>query len=166
MAELSPWGELPYVEAEIRIDAKAEDVWDIVTDLDQWGSWSPEFQGGDWGPDGPVAGSYFVGHNRRDDREWSTTSIIRAAERGRVFEWEVQNEDAPPVSTWRIDIEPTEGGVLVRHTAQLGPGPSGLTRAIEKYPDRAAEIKAGRAEFVKLGMEAVLAGLKSAAEGG
>jgi hypothetical protein len=158
------WDDLPFVEVETSVLASAETVWDIVVDLDRWGSWSPEFQGGEWSPAGPVVGGSFVGHNKQGEREWSTTSVVKAAARGEVFEWEVQSGGSLPVSTWRIDIKPIDGGVLVKHSAQLGPGESGLTRALDKYPDRADEIKAGRAAFVKEGMEAVLAGLKGAAE--
>ena len=160
------WDDLPHGEVEIVINASAEKVWDIVTNLDLWGSWSPEFQGGEWGPEGPVVGGSFVGHNKQGDRQWSTTSIIRAAERGKVFAWEVQNPGGLPVSTWRIEISPEGDSVRVKHSSQLGPGQSGLTRAIEKYPERADEIKAGRAAYVEEGMEAVLAGLKTAAEAG
>ncbi|MBT8200897.1 MAG: SRPBCC family protein, partial [Acidimicrobiia bacterium] len=110
-----------------------------------------------------VTGGTFVGRNARGERRWETTSLVTEAEPGRVFAWAVQT-DGLPGSTWRIEIEPGDSGVLVKHSAQLGPGNSGLTAAIEKYPEDAERIKAGRAEAVREGMEAVLAGLKAAAE--
>lgn len=164
MSDPQRWDDLPYVETEISIEALPEDVWRFVTDLEKWGTWSPEFQGGEWGPAGPVAGGTFVGRNARGERRWETTSLITEAESGRVFAWAVQTEDGLPGSTWRIEIEPADSGVTVKHSVQLGPGPSGLTAAIEKYPEDAEEIKARRAEAVREGMEAVLAGLKTAAE--
>lgn len=163
---MTTWDDLPFVETEIRIGAPAETVWGLMTDLDRWGMWSPEFEGGEWGPEGPVSGGTLVGHNRRGDFTWTTTSQVVAAEPGRTLAWEVLNTGAPPGSTWRIDIEPAGDGVLVRHSVQLGPGPSGLTRALEKYPERADEIKQRRAADLRAGMEQVLTGLKAAAESG
>jgi len=51
----------PTVEIETYIAAPPIWVWELVTDLQQMGYWSPEYQGGEWldGATGPVVGARF-----------------------------------------------------------------------------------------------------------
>ena len=48
----------PTVAAEISIAAPPARVWELVTDLQLMGHWSPEYQGGEWldGAPGPIVG--------------------------------------------------------------------------------------------------------------
>ena len=74
-----------------RIEAPAETVYALVSDVTRMGEWSPENVGGRWlgGATGPTVGARFRGSNRRGWRRWSTTGTVVAAEPGRTFAFEV-----------------------------------------------------------------------------
>ncbi len=74
----------------LRIEAPAEAIYDIVTDIAQMGRLSPECTGGHWldGATGPVVGARFKGKNKRGFARWSTTNRVVEAEPGRVFSFE------------------------------------------------------------------------------
>jgi hypothetical protein len=81
-------------------------------------------------------------------------------------------------ATWIDDDGPRLGARFIgrnRHRAvatrltmwaEIGPGPSGLTPLIEKYPEREEEIVANRLVEWHSNMEVTLAGIKAVAEGG
>ena len=52
-------------EASIEINASAEAVYDLISDLPRMGEWSPENTGGEWqdGGSGKV-GDRYIGHNQ------------------------------------------------------------------------------------------------------
>lgn len=56
------------------IDAPAERVWTMVSDLPRMGEWSPENVGGEWLGDasGPETGARFVGRNENGRKTWKT----------------------------------------------------------------------------------------------
>ncbi len=130
----------PTAETTIEIEAPPDAVWALVTDLGVPAEFSDEFQGAEWldGAGGASAGARFVGHNRHSGTgmEWSTESVVTECEPARVFAWAVGGTENP-AATWRFELEPLDGGRLsrLRQWARLGPGPSGLTPAIEARPD-------------------------------
>ena len=91
-------------------------------------------------------------------------STVTEFEPPRVFAWAV-GDPQNPAATWRFDIEPGPAGSVVRYTAQIGPGPSGVTMLIEREPGRAAEIVARRLADLTAAMSATLAGIGAIAEG-
>lgn len=74
------------------IDAPADVLYALVSDVTRMGEWSPENVGGRrlGGASGPVVGARFRGANRRGWRRWSTTCTVVAAEPGRTFAFDVR----------------------------------------------------------------------------
>ena len=155
--------DCPTVEVVLRIEATPEDAWVVVSDIDTSARHSPELYAAEWvGEPGVALGHVFRGSNRNEMLgEWTTTCEVVEVVEGRRWVWEVENSAGPPGSTWAFEVEPTSTGVLVRHWARMGPGPSGLTGAIERMPDKEARIVAGRLEQWREGMSATLAGIRA-----
>ena len=159
------YADAPQASAEVSIDATPESVWALVTDISLPAQFSPEFQGADWIDDGPALGATFHGHNKHQFvGEWTTTSTVTAFEDGAAFEWtvgDVENKTA----RWRFDLAPDGDGTTLRFSAEMGPGPSGLTMAIQQMPDREEEIVANRLGEWTGNMQATVDGIKGLAEG-
>ena len=158
----------PTVEVETLIEAPADVVWSLVTDIDLPGRFSSEFQGADWldGADGPALGARFAGRNHhRVIGDWEMTCTVRWCEPERSFGWVVGDVDAPGAS-WRFDLEPVDGGTRLRQWAQMGPGGSGITAAIEARPDKEERIVGNRLDDWRTNMEATVSGIRCLAEGG
>jgi hypothetical protein len=156
----------PVVEVSTEIAAPTAVVWDLVTDINLPARFQDEFQEARWiDGGGPELGGSFVGRNRHGTREWETTSWVIGFEPEREFGWAVSDRDEPG-ATWTFRLEPsTEGTKLIYHRT-LGPGPSGLTRAIERNPEREEQIIAARDETHRENMQAVIDGVKAMAESG
>jgi nitroreductase len=151
---------------EIDIKASPEIVWRLVTDLAVPARFSDEFQGGSWDdPDqASRAGSTFTGHNRHPQvGDWSTTSIVAEWDPPRTFAWSVSDLDNS-TARWRFTIEKVPGGSRLRFHVRMGPGPSGLTPAIEAMPDKEAAIISHRQREHKANMERTVEGIKTLAE--
>lgn len=154
-------------------------VWELVTDIHLPARFSPELRRAVWldGADGPVVGARFEGFNHNERLgEWRTVSQVTEADEHRVFAWAVLDVDgrygeavqdpARGLASWRYEIEPEGTGTLLRQTVRLGPGPSGLTVAIDEMPDREQEIIAFRLADLRAGMETTLDGIRALAEDG
>lgn len=158
----------PTVEVAVVIDAPAERVWALISDIDLPARFSSEFQGSHWmdGATGPAPGARFVGRNRHPATgEWETTCVVTECEPGRSFGWAVGDADYPSAS-WRFDIEDEGSGVRLRQWARLGPAPSGLTPAILAMPDKEERIVARRLDEHRANMQATVDGVKALAEDG
>ncbi len=103
----------PDARAEITVEATAERVYSLLSDLPGLAGMSEEFAAGAWvdGAAEAAVGSRFRGTNRRGFRRWSTVSTVTDAEPGR-FAFEVTSLGLP-VSRWQYDIEPTPTGCRV-----------------------------------------------------
>ncbi|WP_432137022.1 SRPBCC family protein [Streptomyces sp. bgisy154] len=169
----------PRVACDVHVEAAAPRVWRLVTDIRLPARLSPELRRVAWldGADRPVVGARFEGHNRHDMLgEWRTVSHVVEVAEPRVFAWAVMDADgrfggatvdpARAMASWRFEIEAEDDGVRLRHSAVLGPGRNGLTRAVERWPDREAEIVAFRLKELRAGMEATLRGIRELAEEG
>ena len=156
----------PTVEVAIDIDAPPTRVWPFVTDVAVPAEFSSEFQGGEWIDDGPALGAKFRGRNALEGvGEWETTSVIVECDPGRVFAWAVGDPDNAS-ATWRFSFEPKGNGTRLTYFTQLGPGPSGLTAAIERIPDKEERIIDRRCEQHRANMTATIEGIKKLAENG
>ena len=82
----------------------------------------------------------------------------------RRFGWAVGDPDQPS-ALWRLELAPEGSGTRLRFWAQMGPGPSGITPAIEKMPDKEEKIIARRLEEWHTNMATTVAGIKGLAEG-
>lgn len=158
----------PTAESEIVVDAPAEALWPLVTDLGLLAELSPELQRVEWldGAAGPGPDVRFRGYNAHPAAgQWSTVSTVTVWEPGRRFGWEVESEHAEgPAATWLFELSPAGSGTRVRQWARLGPGPSGLTPAIERWPDKEERIVERRLGEWRSAMEANMAAFRERAE--
>ena len=146
-------------QARADIDAPADKVWRLVSDLPRMGEWSPENTGGRWvgGATGPTVGAKFRGTNRKGLRRWSTTCTVTAADEGKRFAFDVTYGPVS-ISTWEYTFSSNGNGTTVveewtdRRPLWMKIG--GV--AVMGVPDRAAHNRSG--------MEHTLARLKTAAE--
>jgi uncharacterized protein YndB with AHSA1/START domain len=148
------------VRVTTTINAPAELVWDLVSDVTRMGEWSPETRSCRWvgTPAAPEVGARFTGRNAYRGRRWQTTCTVTAAERGREFAFDVVGGGFLDVATWRYAFRPVDGGCEVEETFTDRRNP--LLRLggvlVLGVTDRAAHNKRG--------MERTLAALKAAAE--
>ncbi len=162
--------DAPTTRAEIEIHASAQEVWQIVTDLQIPALTSAEFQGAEWldGVTEPVLGARFVGRNAHEAiGAWETTCVVSVVDEPHEFAYIVGDHESPG-AVWRYLIEPYDGGrsVMLKQIAQIGPGPSGLTPAIERMPEKEARIIERRLGEHHANMTANLAEIKKLAESG
>ncbi len=160
------YADKPTVQVTIEIAAAPAAVWDLVTDINLPARFSSEFQGAEWiDTDGPRRGARFIGRNRhRAVGEWETTCTVVWFDPLRTFGYAV-NDLANPAARWRFDLEPQGAATRLTMWAQLGPGRSGLTPFIEKYPEREEEIVSHRLDEWRSNIEITVAGIKAVAEG-
>jgi hypothetical protein len=157
----------PTVEVETHVEAAPEAVWPVVTDIGLPARFSAELQSTSWldGATGPAPGARFRGRSRHPAiGEWETTCRVLACEPHRVFAWAVEGPTGT-AATWRFELEPDPSGTRLRQCAQLGPGPSGLTPAIEARPDKEERIVARRLDEWRRNMQATVDGIKATVEG-
>ncbi|HYD10972.1 MAG TPA: SRPBCC family protein [Acidimicrobiales bacterium] len=149
------------VSVTVHIDAPAETVWSMVTDLPRMGEWSPENTGGSWakGSTGPALGARFKGTNRNGIRRWSTGTEIVVFDEPTHFAFETV---AGPIraARWSYRIAPSAdgGGCDVTETWDDLRGP--VFKPISAF---ATGVK-DRAEHCRTAMRTTLENLKAAAE--
>lgn len=156
----------PGMTVEADVKASVERVWALVTDIDLPARFSTEFLGAHWtgGATGPAMGATFEGRNRHSAiGEWSVPCFVDVCEPERAFGWCTSNRDNPG-ARWRFELEPIAGAVRLRFRVLLGPGPSGISAAIEAMPDKEPRILARRVDEHRVNMQAVLDGIKAVAE--
>jgi hypothetical protein len=164
------YAEGPTAEATIEIDAPPAVVWQLVTDIDLPARFSDEFQGGSWEDGATTAqvGARFTGRNRHPAiGEWETHPLVVECETDRVFAYVIGDPDQPS-ARWTFELESLDGGIRtrLRQSARMGPGPSGLTPAIEARPDKEERIVERRLDEWRANMQATVAGIKAMAESG
>ncbi|OBJ67478.1 SRPBCC family protein [Mycobacterium sp. 1274756.6] len=161
------YADSPTVTVATGIDAPPEAVWRIVTDIAVMPTFSSELQSVEWPGDstGPALGATFVGHNHNPAiGQWSAPAQVIACAEPREFAWAV-GDPGDPAAVWRFTLEPDGEATALSYTAQLGPGPSGLSMAIEAMPEKEQKIVFVRLREFETAMTATLAGIKELAEG-
>lgn len=114
------------------MDAPADTVWSVISDVTQIGRFSPETFEAEWldGATGPAAGARFRGHVKRNEKGpiYWTTCTVTDCEPGRVFAFAVRSRPfGLPIAprntvrlTWRYTLAPTtDGRTDVTETFQL-----------------------------------------------
>jgi uncharacterized protein YndB with AHSA1/START domain len=105
--------------ASIHVAAPPEVVWDLVSDLDNIRSWSPECYRVRWTgkPTGPVVGAKFLGFNRQGWRRWFTRNIVEESDPGKSFAWLTRDNK----TRWAFHLEPDGDGTVLTQTRTLPP---------------------------------------------
>lgn len=156
----------PTTEASVDIDAPPSKVFALIEDIGLPARFSGEFEGAEWldGAERAALGARFVGRNHHPRvGSWETTSTIVEHEPDRVLAYAV-GDPANAAATWRFTLQPSATGTRLTHWVQLGPGPSGLTPALEAMPDKESRILSFRLGEHRANMEATIAGIKALAE--
>ena len=162
------YSDCPSTQAEVLIAAPAAVVWALVCDIQLPARFSSEFNGGEWldGASSPAPRAQFVGRNHHPAiGHWETTSTICEFQPEQVLGWAVGDPDQPS-ALWRFTLVADADGTGTRLTQwmQIGPGPSGISAAIEAMPDKESRILQRRLGEHSANMAATLAGIKEVAE--
>ena len=99
------------------VDASADTLYALVTDITRMPEWSCETFGTHWldGATSAEVGARFAGKNRLGRNSWTTKPTIVAADRGQVFAFEV------PGKSERAVVSPKPAGAETRVTAAYSP---------------------------------------------
>jgi uncharacterized membrane protein len=160
------YADKPTVEARIWIDAPPARVWKLVSDIELMPAMSSELQSVEWldGANGAAAGARFAGHNCHEALgEWESTAQVTEFEPERTFGWAV-GDPADPAALWRFLLDPKDGGTELSEWVQLGPGPSGLSLAIDRMPDKEQKIVFVRMREFERNITVTLEQIKALAE--
>ena len=96
------------------IDADADKLYGMVSDLPRIGEWSPECERVEWEGDvtEPVEGTEFVGHNAVGPGRrirYKRHGTVLEAKAGRAFSF-ITDEGGKPSTAWHYTFEPLDGG--------------------------------------------------------
>ena len=150
-------------EVIIDIAAPPDRVYELVSDINRMGDWSPETVKCSWakGATGPAVGARFKAKNKgRRGPAWFNTVTVTAADPGREFAF---NRSGPGIGsyTWRYAFESTPTGTRLTESFDaerpLGSVMTWLTEQWTGSRDRDADLHEG--------MVTTLSRIKAAAEG-
>jgi hypothetical protein len=166
--------------SSVAIDASAEHVYNMVSDITRMGEWSPECFGGKWISGTPGAeGARFHGFNREGAAVWTSESEVIEAKRSHSFAFTVLSFCAgepdessswlggsqPGDMTWAFHVEENgDGCVLTQvHTMRMvGPFYRAMLEEVDESK-RLAHVQT-RKEHLHDSMKTTLANIKAAAE--
>lgn len=151
-----------YIEVEIPIVAERSVVWKFASDINVPAQFSREFQGAEW-LEAPGLGSTFRGDNAVGDFKWSTTSIVTEYKENESFEWTVGSPEEP-VAVWGFCLTQSEGIVLLKMHATMGPAMSPPRASAAKDPANAEAIISKRMHQWSKNMLATVEGIKTLSE--
>jgi hypothetical protein len=149
-------------EAQQRIEASPDVVYDLVTDISRMGEWSPECVACEWigGADGPVPGARFRGRNKNRLARWSTQPRVEVASRPVEFTFVAGDLFRRDLTAWTYRMEADGSGTVVTESFEL-------RRDIPWYLRLWRRSFMGvkdRQRDLEVNMERTLARLKSVAE--
>jgi hypothetical protein len=147
----------------VTVDARIQDVWDVVRDVTRVGEWSHECIGAQWLGDARAAvpGAQFRGRNRAGVFRWGRRCEVIAAEPYELGWRTVPTALYPDSSEWRITLTAAQGGTMITQEFQVVRVPPVLgtlyALLIPTHRDRTAALTA---DLIRLG--AVAAGTSGA----
>ena len=146
-------------QVDLVIEADAEVLYDMVSDLPRIGEWSPECERVAWEGDVtlPVEGSTFTGYNAVGPGRrirYSRHGQVLKAERGSEFTF-ITDEGGRPSTLWRYRFEQTAKGTKVSEGYEV--------RWIPTWA-RILDVPLNRHKELLAGMRTTLERLKLAAE--
>jgi hypothetical protein len=102
------------------IDAPADLLWRIVSDVTRTPELSPEISAARWldAADRPSVGARFEATNTVNGKSWKNRPVVTAAEPGREFAFERTERFAGTVA-WRYLFEPGPGGTRVTESYEV-----------------------------------------------
>lgn len=149
------------LRVEATIDAPADRVWGLLTDLDRMPDWSPELvRMVPMKTGGLRVGQWYLGINRRKAVVWPTRSVVADLQPGRRLVWDTRSSGAQ----WIWEIEPLAEDPARTRVVHRRPVPRALTPLSRAFAPLALGGSAEHADELEAGMAQTLAGLKAAAE--
>ena len=108
----------------VHMNAPADKVWELVSDVTQIGRYSPETFEAKWvdGATGPAVGAKFRGHVKRNGKGpvyWTTCTVL-VCDPGKEFTFGVGNGDTP-LNVWSYTMAPSGDGTDVTESFTLAP---------------------------------------------
>ncbi len=147
-------------QESVTVQASAETLYDLVSDITRTGEWSPVCTSCWWEDDVNAGqlGAWFTGRNELPHRSWETRSQVVAAERGREFAWVVGGS----LVRWGYTLTPADTGTTLSESWEFLPG--GIAMFEEKYGDEASVQITDRTQHALDGIPKTLAAIKRIAE--
>lgn len=136
-----------------RVDAPAELVYQIVSDVTRIREWSPQTYFCEWidGSSGAVEGARFKARNRRGWVRWSNTPWVVVADPGREFAF--RRRAAGSDVTWRYRLRPAGEATEVTESFEVHrPSPKPLMWLFNKV-DRVSDRQADLEQNVRVSLE-------------
>ena len=147
-------------QESITVEASAETLYDLVSDITRTGEWSPVCTSCWWDDkvDAGQLGTWFTGRNELPHRTWETRSQVVAAERGREFAWVVGGS----LVRWGYTLTPEGTSTTLSESWEFLPG--GIAMFEEKFGDEAQVQITDRTQQALDGIPKTLAAIKRIAE--
>lgn len=142
------------------VEASAETLYDMVSDITRTGEWSPVCTTCWWDDEAKAGqvGAWFTGRNELPHRTWETRSQVEVAERGRKFAWVVGGSFV----RWGFTLTPADTGTILSEYWEFLPG--GIAMFEEKFGDQADFQITDRTQQALDGIPKTLAAIKQIAE--
>jgi len=147
-------------QESVTVEASAEALYDLVSDITRTGSWSPVCTSCWWDDEAEAGqvGAWFTGRNELSNRTWQTRSLVAVAERGREFAWVVGGRFV----RWGFSMVPTQTGTTLTESWEFLP--DGIAMFQEKFGDQGDAQIADRTRQALDGIPQTLAAIKRIAE--
>jgi uncharacterized protein YndB with AHSA1/START domain len=133
--------------ASVTIEAPAEAVWEVVSDVTRVGEWSGECHGCAWeqGSLGAVRGARFRGRNRRGGFRWTRLNEVTDVDPPRRLKWRtVPRFPYPDSVQWELSLLETDSGTTVTESFEVVKIPKvmewGIGVAMPAHRDRSADL--------------------------
>ena len=156
----------PGTVVEVDIKAPPVEVWPFVSDISFGSAFSDEFVGARWDNTDaePQVGSKFIGSNTHPAiGEWDVECFVTHYKPRHEFGWSTSDPENPG-ARWRFELANIAGATRLRYSVSLGPGPSGISAAIEAMPEKEPKILANRMKEHRANMQKVIDAIKERAE--
>jgi hypothetical protein len=147
-------------QESITVQAPAETLYDLVSDVTRTGEWSPVCTSCWWDDQDSAGqpGAWFTGRNELPERTWETRSQVVAAERGREFAWVVGGRFV----RWGFTLAPADAGTTLTESWEFLP--EGIAMFEDKFGEGAPAQIAERTKQALDGIPKTLAAIKRIAE--
>ena len=147
-------------QESVTVQASAEVLYDLVSDITRTGEWSPVCTSCWWDEEAEAGqvGAWFTGRNELPNRTWETRSEVVVAELGREFAWVVGGSFV----RWGFSFAPAEAGTTLTESWEFLPG--GIAMFEEKFGDQAHVQIIDRTQQALKGIPKTLAAIKRLAE--